>query len=140
MYNKMFILIPSVLVLSCANSQTVCGKKKEMSKEADRGVMVGENQNYIEVINKDKTLILYYKVSQIPSDPANRIEYYVQEVASKKIIRKDIYRGTSVEWGEGRNLELTPYVGMIQKDPDEIPIEDKEIKNKELSNKIIIKL
>lgn len=127
----------SASVLSCANSQTVCRKKKDMPKEE---ITIGTSKAYTQVFNKDKTLALYYKITQEPSDPATIIDYYVEEVASRKIIRKEIYRGTSVEWGEGRNLVLTPYVGMIRKESYEVLIDEKNAENTKKSNQIIIKL
>lgn len=67
--------------------------------------------------------------------PVAMLNYAVYEVGSQKLIKKDSFQGTDVQWNDNTSLKLIPYVGIERKPVSENP---DEISAGNSSNKAVI--
>lgn len=91
---------------------------------------IQKDKTYKVLSNQDNTLDLYYKMALPLSSFATRIDYYVVDRKTKKVLKKDIVVGESITWADSITLGIVPFTDAFQKEgTDEVVPESPKTKN-----------
>ncbi len=129
-----------VLILISSFFFAKCKPTEELSK-TDQITKIKEEifkDSEVEVnYNSTKTKVLLYKLDLNINTPATKIDYIVYDFQKRKMIYKDSFAGSKIEWNDNTSLKIHSYVGIEKKPTSNDPTKINKDGNK---NFIIIQL
>jgi hypothetical protein len=108
----LLLIFTALTLVSCKSKEMVNNTKKS---DLTFQLNIIENKSY----NQDKTMLLVTSYKE-DMQPRRTINYKVLNSKSKKILKEGTFIGMKLEWFALNQLKGYLYIGMTQKESDEV--------------------
>lgn len=95
------------------------------SDEKKSNEIVKVQEGFQQLISKNTTHTLFYKVEKTLNTPVQLIAFYVTNTKSNKVVREiEKIAAERIYWKDDQTLTIIPYVGIVQQS-NEVGVQDK---------------
>lgn len=114
-----YLLFCFLLIISCDSMINSASDEKKSNE------IVKVQEGFQQLISKNTTHTLFYKVEKTLNTPVQLIAFYVTNTKSNKVVREiEKIAAERIYWKDDQTLAIIPYVGIVQQS-NEVGVQDK---------------